>query len=79
MYATMPPRFADKKNVWISDDLEWLKQYDFDLGDSLLIVSALKPFIPLFPFFLFAMQKIWGGGVCVEACSPPPTARCCLP
>ena len=58
---------ANKKYFRILDALEWLKQY-FDLGDSLLIVSALKPFLflPLSPFCLFAMQK--GGG----AMPPPP-------
>ena len=38
-----PPWLADKKNFRILDALEWLKQQYFDLGDSLLIVSALKP------------------------------------
>ena len=41
-----PPWLADKKNVWILDPLEWLKQKHF--RDSLLIVSVLK----LFLFFL---------------------------
>ena len=56
------PWLADKKNFQILDALEWSKQSDFDLGDSLLIVSALKPFLFFLclPFFLFAMQKSGG-------------------
>ena len=56
-----PPWLAEKKNSWILDPLEWLKQY-FDLGDSLLIVSALKPFLFCFclTFFRFATQKSGG-------------------
>ena len=46
-----PPWLADKKKFGIPDTLEWLKQKHFDLGDNLLIVSALK----LFLFFLFSL------------------------
>ena len=35
---------ADKENFSILDTLECLKQYRVDLGQSLLIVSALKLF-----------------------------------
>ena len=47
---------------WILDALEWLKQWHFDLSDSLLLVSALKLFyFPLLFFFLLVTQKIVGG------------------
>ena len=39
--SSRPPWLADNKNFRILYALEWLKQYYFDLGDSLLIVSAL--------------------------------------
>ena len=57
-----PPWLTDKKNFWILDSIEWLKQQHFDLSDNLLIVSALKFFLLflLFLFFLFAMQKSEG-------------------
>ena len=56
-----PPWLADKKNFRILDAVEWLKQWYFDLGDSLLIVSALKPFL-LFclclPFSFLPRKKV---------------------
>ena len=45
----------DKKNFWILDALEWLKQQHFDLGDSVLIVPACK----LFLFFYFHPPKLF--------------------
>ena len=63
-----PPWLADKKNFRILDALEWLKQLYFDLGDSLLIVSALKPFlICLCLRFFFLLRKKEGEGY-----GPPP-------
>ena len=57
---------------WWLDVLEWFKQYNFDLSDSLLMVSALKVFLfALFPFFLFATQKS-GWWACPPA--PPPVS-----
>ena len=54
------PWFADQKNFWILDALEWLKQKHFDFGDSLLIVSALKVFLFSFCFpFFFLLRKKW--------------------
>ena len=54
------PWLADKKNFQILDALEWSKQSDFDLGDSLLIVSALKPFLFFLciPFFFLLCKKV---------------------
>ena len=55
-----PPWLANKKNFRILDTLEWLKQKYFDLGDSHLIVSALKPFLfcLYLPFFFLLRQKV---------------------
>ena len=40
-----------------------IKQEQFDLDDSLLIVSALKLFLfPLYPFFSFFLHKTVGKG-----------------
>ena len=57
-----PRWYVDKKKNWILVDLGWLKQEYFELGDSLLIVSALKLllFFLCFPF-LFLLRKKVGG------------------
>ena len=54
-----PPWLVDKKNFRILDALEWLKQEYFDFGDSLLMVSALKPFLFYLchPFFFLLRKK----------------------
>ena len=54
-----PAWLAGKKNFLILDALEWLKQY-FDLGDSLLVVSSLKPFLSSLCLLFFTTQKSRG-------------------
>ena len=57
-----PPCLADKKHFWNLDTLEWLKQFHFDLGDSLLIIFALKLFLfsLCFPlFFCYAKKGVY--------------------
>ena len=58
-----PPWLADKKKLRILDALDWLKQY-FDLGDSFLIVSVLKPFLfsLCLPFFFLLRKNVGGKG-----------------
>ena len=69
-----PPWLADKKNFRILDALEWLTQKYFDLGDNLLIVSALKPFLFAFvSLFSFCFAKKWGGGGGHSLRAPSPT------
>ena len=48
------PCFAAKKNFWILDALQWLKQ-----PFNSFYFETLS-FFPLFLFLLFAMQKSWG-------------------
>ena len=59
-----PPWLNDKKNFRILDAPEWLKQWYFDLGDSLLRVSSLKPFLfcLFLPFFFLLRKKVGGRG-----------------
>ena len=57
------------KKFWILHTLEWLKQYNFDLGDRLLIVSALK----LFPFFLCVL--FFFSFATMQVMPPPPTPQ----
>ena len=47
-----------KKNCWVVDALEWLKQKHFDLGDSRLIVSALKLFFSFVSLFFLLHKKV---------------------
>ena len=57
-----PSWLAEKRNFWNLDSLEWLKlkQYYFDLSDSLLIVSVLKLFLFFFvSLFFFLLLKKW--------------------
>ena len=57
-----PSWLAEKRNFWNLDALEWLKlkQYYFDLSDSLLIVSVLKLFLFFFvSLFFFLLLKKW--------------------
>ena len=62
-----------KKNFRIIDALEWLKRLYFYLGDSLLIISALKLFLfCLCLLFSFLLPKKWGA-------MDPPVIRCCQP
>ena len=49
-----PPWLADQKDFRILEALEWLKQQHFDLGDSILIVSALKALL----FSLFSQLQV---------------------
>lgn len=62
---------GNNKNFWILNTLEWLKQWHFDIGDSLLIVSALKIFLFFlcFPFFSFATRK--SGGIVLHTVAGP--------
>ena len=55
------PLYLGDQNFLNFRCLEWLKQSHFDVSGNLLIVSTLKPFFPLFLFFLFATQKNEGG------------------
>ena len=60
-----PPLLIEKKIFQILDAVEWLKQSYFDLGDSLLIVSAaLEPFLSslCLPFFFLLCKKMGGHG-----------------
>ena len=70
-----PPWLADKKNFRILDALEWLTQKYFDLGDNLLIVPALKPFLFAFvSLFSFCYAKKWGEGEGIASVPFSPTA-----
>ena len=54
-----PPQSPDKKNFWILDGLEWLKQKHFDINDNILIVSAVAcPSSPP-PFPLVSTRPWW--------------------
>ena len=60
-----PSWLTEKKIFRILETLKFLKQEQFDLGDSLLTVSALKLFlfsicIPSF-FLLYTRKWEWGG------------------
>ena len=63
-WKVLSANMVGKKNFRILDALEWLKQSYFDLGDRLLVVSALKPFLfsRCLPFF-FCYSKKWGSMV----------------
>ena len=59
-----------KMDFFNLDGLEWLKQYNFDLSDSLLMVSALKVFLAFLCFSFFFLPRKKVGRV---ACPTPPT------
>ena len=67
-----PPWLADKKNFRILDALQRLKQQYFDLGDSLLIDSVLKPFLfsLCLPFFFLLRKNVGGHGPPAPQVSP---------
>ena len=59
-----PPSLTDKKNVWILDTAEWLKQEHFDHGDCFLkfLLWNLFFFLICFPFLLLLRKKVEDGG-----------------
>ena len=68
-WKVLSANMVGKKNFRILDALEWLKQSYFDLGDRLLVVSALKPFLfsRCLPFFFLLLKKVGVHG-------PPPVS-----